>query len=110
MNAARQTLETVGFLRGGRIGGFLWYNPVEVKRTGVTTADVPATYVDALTSGVEESSVASALSYVANLEAAKNCQLNPSSGFCAPTPGSSTTTAPPTTAAGTTTPTTAKVP
>ena len=23
MNAARQTLETVGFLRGGRIGGFL---------------------------------------------------------------------------------------
>ena len=26
----------------GRIGGFLWYNPVEVKRTGVTTADVPA--------------------------------------------------------------------
>ena len=26
----------------GRIGGFLWYNPVEVQRTGVTTADVPA--------------------------------------------------------------------
>ena len=26
----------------GRIGGFLWYNPVEVQRTGVTVADVPA--------------------------------------------------------------------
>jgi PPM family protein phosphatase len=93
----------------GRIGGFLWYNPVEVKRTGVTTADVPATYVDALASGVEESSVASALGYVANLEAARNCELNPSSGFCAPTAGSSTTTAPPTTVA-TTTPTRAKAP
>jgi len=92
----------------GRIGGFLWYNPVEVKRTGVTTADVPATYVDALHAGVEESSVASALTYVANLEAAKNCELNPSSGFCAPTPGSSTTS--PSTTAGSAPPTTAKAP
>ena len=29
----------------GRIGGFLWYHPVVVERTGVTTADVPASYV-----------------------------------------------------------------
>ena len=34
----------------GRIGGFLWYNPVEVQRTGVTTADVPPQYTDQLTS------------------------------------------------------------
>ena len=33
----------------GRIGGFLWYHPVEVRtRTGVTTADVPASYLSSL--------------------------------------------------------------
>ena len=51
----------------GRIGGFLWYNPVVVKSTGVTTADVPANYVHSLQSGVEETSVADAENYVANL-------------------------------------------
>ena len=37
----------------GRVGGVLWYHPVEVGgRTGVTTADVPASYVAALKAGV----------------------------------------------------------
>jgi serine/threonine protein phosphatase PrpC len=82
----------------GRIGGFLWYNPVEVKRTGATTADVPSTYLDQLNAGVEESSVASALNYVRNLEATKSCQDDPNSSFCSPS-ASTATTAPPTTAA-----------
>ena len=42
-------------------------HPVAVERTGVTTADVPASYLGALDAGVEETSVASAL-YVANLQ------------------------------------------
>ena len=29
----------------GRVGGFLWYHPGVVERTGVTIADVPPTYV-----------------------------------------------------------------
>jgi PPM family protein phosphatase len=89
----------------GRIGGFLWYNPVEVKRTGATTADVPATYLDQLNVGVEESSVASAVNYVRNLEATKSCQTDPSSSFCSPSSSPTTTapTAPTTTAAPTTT-------
>ena len=49
----------------GRIGGLLWYHPVEVERTGVTTADVPASYLAALDAGVEETSVANARAYVA---------------------------------------------
>jgi serine/threonine protein phosphatase PrpC len=81
----------------GRIGGLLWYNPVEVKRTGVTTADVPSTYLGQLNAGVQESSVANAVNYVRNLEATKNCQTDPNSAFCSPTPSSATTV--PTTAA-----------
>ena len=81
----------------GRIGGFLWYNPVEVQRTLVTTADVPATYLDQLNAGVEESSVASAVNYVRNLEATKSCESDPTSSFCAPS-ASTATTAPATTA------------
>jgi len=86
----------------GRIGGFLWYNPVEVQRTLVTTADVPATYLDQLNAGVEESSVASAVNYVRNLEATKTCEANPNSSFCSPSAGTATT-APTTTAPGATT-------
>jgi protein phosphatase len=86
----------------GRIGGFLWYNPVEVQRTGATTADVPATYLDQLNAGVEESSVASAINYVRNLEATKSCESDPTSSFCAPS-ASTATTAPATTAAPTAT-------
>ncbi len=93
----------------GRIGGFLWYNPVEVKRTGVTTADIPSTYLDQLNAGVEESSVANAVNYVRNLEDTKICQSDPSSSLCSPSVASPTTapTAPTTTAAPTTTTTVA---
>jgi PPM family protein phosphatase len=66
----------------GRIGGFLWYNPSEVVRTGVTTADVPATYLPDLRSGVEETSVVTARNYVTNLVNARQCQINPSNPAC----------------------------
>jgi PPM family protein phosphatase len=62
----------------GRIGGFLWYHPVAVDRTGVTTTEVPPRYLGALDAGVEETSVTSARCYVANLEAVKAAQANPS--------------------------------
>lgn len=78
----------------GRIGGFLWYHPTEVKRTGVTTADVPANYLHDLDSGVEETSVANAENYVASLKTAKAQQ----GGSAPPTPTS--TAAPSTTAKG----------
>lgn len=92
----------------GRIGGLLWYNPVEVQRTGVTTADVPPQYLDQLNGGVEESSVASARTYVANLVTTRNCQLSPSSQFCSPTPSSTAPT--PSTTVASAPPTTAKAP
>jgi PPM family protein phosphatase len=84
----------------GRIGGFLWYHPEEVERTRVTTADVPAIYLQSLQAGVQESSVAGAQLYVQNLETAKQCQLNPGGPNCTT---SASTTVPPTTAAPTTT-------
>jgi protein phosphatase len=86
----------------GRIGGFLWYHPEEVERTRVTTADVPAIYLQSLQAGVPESSVAGAQLYVQNLETAKQCQSNPA----APTCSTSATTVPPTTSAPSTTTTT----
>ena len=84
----------------GRVGGFLWYHPQQVERTGVTTADVPAQYVSALQAGVEETSVASARTYVANLVCTRELQVNPeaicsSSATVTPT----TTTSSPTTTA-----------
>jgi protein phosphatase len=84
----------------GRVGGFLWYHPEELERTGVTTADVPVIYLQALESGVQESSVASARLYVGNLVTTKECQENPSSPSCS-TPTASTV--PPTTKAPTAT-------
>jgi PPM family protein phosphatase len=62
----------------GRIGGFLWFHPVAVDRTGVTTADVPARYLGALDAGVEETSVTSAKCYVVNLQSVEAAQANPS--------------------------------
>ena len=62
----------------GRIGGFLWFHPVAVDRTGVTTAEVPARYLGALDAGVEETSVTSAKCYVANLQSVEVAQTNPS--------------------------------
>jgi hypothetical protein len=63
----------------GRIGGLLWYHPVEVPggRTGVTVADVPSSYLGALEAGVEETSVANARAYVANLVNYKESQKSP---------------------------------
>jgi protein phosphatase len=52
----------------GRIGGFLWYQPVEVQRTGVTVADVGQTYLGALRAGVAESSLTKAQNYVNNVK------------------------------------------
>lgn len=77
----------------GRIGGFLWYHPVAVERTGVTTADVPATYLSSLRSGVEETSVAGARSYVSNLVTVEQ-QQNSAQGAPSSTapPAASTTT------------------
>ncbi len=71
----------------GRIGGFLWYHPTVVKPTGVTTADVPSTYLRALDAGVEETSVANAESYVNNLKTAKQ-QQNSITPSTPPTTGS----------------------
>ncbi len=56
----------------GRVGGFLWYHPTVVNRTGVTTADVPPDYLHNLQAGVEETSVANAENYVKDLVDAKN--------------------------------------
>jgi protein phosphatase len=87
----------------GRVGGFLWYHPVEVERTGVTTADVPVDYLKSLSAGVEETSVANARAYVSNLVSARTCELNPTAASCTSPTGpatsssSTTTTRPPTT-------------
>jgi PPM family protein phosphatase len=70
----------------GRIGGFLWYHPVAVERTGVTTADVPPRYWQALNAGVEESSVTSARCYVSNLVGVKLSQASPSLATATTTP------------------------
>jgi protein phosphatase len=75
----------------GRVGGFLWYHPVEVERTGVTTADVPAIYLQNLNTGVEETSVADARAYVSNLVSVHTDEQNPSAS------ASTTTTLPVTT-------------
>ncbi len=78
----------------GRVGGVLWYHPVEVPggRTGVTTADVPASYVAALQTGVEETSVANARAYVKNLVNYKQTQRAPSTLTTPTTKGPSTAT------------------
>ena len=79
----------------GRIGGFLWYHPVEQQRTDVTTADIPAYYIPAVQAGVEKASVADAQTYVTNLVQTQ-CQQNPSVNplGCASAGTSTTTTAP----------------
>jgi len=69
----------------GRIGGVLWYHPTAVDRTGVTTADVPSAYLGALNSGVEESSLQSACTYVSNLVASEQQLVNPNTPAASPT-------------------------
>ncbi len=60
----------------GRIGGFLWYRPVVVERTGVTTNDVPPPYRSSVQNGVQESSLTNARMYVQNLVAAHESRAN----------------------------------
>jgi len=89
----------------GRIGGGVLYKPVEVERTGVTTADVPAYTVPQLTTGVQEDSLQAAQHYVDNLVATQKqatCAQNPTTPACTPTTttpfgatGSTTTTGAP---------------
>jgi len=77
----------------GRIGGGVLYKPVEVERTGVTTAEVPAYAIPQLTAGVQESSLKAAQNYVAGLVASQKqvyCTQNPTAFGCPTT----TTTSP----------------
>jgi PPM family protein phosphatase len=78
----------------GRIGGFLWYHPVELERTGVTVADVPSISWQNLQSGVEETSVSNARQYVSNLVSEKEGQLNPAAATSPSTTVPTTTTKP----------------
>ncbi len=84
----------------GRIGGFLWYHPVEAQRTGVTTADVGPTYLPALQSGVEESTIGNARTYVKNLVSDYRSTHSPPS-MLPPASSTTTTTAPGAGAGGT---------
>jgi serine/threonine protein phosphatase PrpC len=77
----------------GRIGGFLWYKPVEIQRTGVTTADVLETYLPEIKAGVAESTLAKAQNYVTNVRKPNN----PTTVLPTPNTTAPTTTAPPTT-------------
>jgi serine/threonine protein phosphatase PrpC len=94
-----QTRDNELIIYQGRVGGFLWFHPVEVPggRTGVTTADIPALYLPALEAGVQESSVAAARRYVANLVNDKETEQNPGALTTTPTTAVPPTTVPPTT-------------
>ncbi|MGK2927974.1 MAG: Stp1/IreP family PP2C-type Ser/Thr phosphatase [Acidimicrobiales bacterium] len=52
----------------GRAGGVLWFDPSLEERTGIDAEDVPGTFRDRLEGGVNQSSLAAAQRYVANLE------------------------------------------
>ena len=72
----------------GRVGGGVLYKPVEVERTGVTTADIPAYAVPQLVTGVPQDSLQAARFYVANLVAAQKatvCLQTPTAAGCPPT-------------------------
>jgi serine/threonine protein phosphatase PrpC len=86
----------------GRVGGGVLYKPVQVERTGVTTADVPPYAVPHLVAGVREGSLLAAQSYVANLVASQKqvaCAQSPFIAGC----GTTTTTPPSAGTAATTT-------
>jgi PPM family protein phosphatase len=84
----------------GRIGGFLWYHPVEAQRTGVTTADVGPTYLPALQAGVEESTIGNARTYVKNL-VSDHTSTHTTTSTLPPASSTTTTTAPGAGAGGT---------
>ncbi len=72
----------------GRVGGGVLYKPVEVERTGVTTADIPAYAVPGLVTGVREDSLQAAQNYVAGRVATQHqsvCAQTPTTPGCAPT-------------------------
>jgi PPM family protein phosphatase len=77
----------------GRPGGFLWTRPEVLRRTGVTTAQVPQQYVSSLQQGVEESSFGAAMHYVNGLRAYQQ-SLAPGATTTTP-PATTPTTAPP---------------
>ena len=65
----------------GRVGGGVLYKPIEVERTGVTTADVPSYTLPQLVAGVQEDSLKLAQTYVYGLVFAQRMRV------CAQTPG-----------------------
>jgi len=72
----------------GRVGGGVLYKPVEVERTGVTTADIPAYAVPGLVTGIQEDSLKAAQAYVAGLVATQHqavCAQNPFAPACTAT-------------------------
>jgi len=78
----------------GRVGGGVLYKPVEVQRTGITTADVPPYTIPQLVAGVQQDSLKSAQSYVYGLVATQHqsaCAQTPSAAGCQTT---TTTTLP----------------
>jgi len=86
----------------GRVGGGVLYKPIEVQRTGITTADVPSYTRLQLLAGVQEDSLKAAQTYVYGLVAAQH------QSACVQTPGavgcpSTTTTLPGSVAVTTTT-------
>ncbi len=88
----------------GRLGGGVLYKPVEVERTGVTAADIPAYSVPGLKTGIQEDSLRAAQDYVAGLVATQHqavCTQTPTAPGCTttstvvPQAGGTTTTVAP---------------
>jgi len=86
----------------GRPGGFLWWEPELVERTGIELDDVPASVVDDLEAGVSQPSLARARRYVANLEDRIEASRPPATTTTTTT-STTSTTAPPVPPAPTTT-------
>jgi len=81
----------------GRVGGGVLYKPVQVERTGITTADVPPYAIPQLVAGVREGSLRAAQSYVANLVTSQKqvtCTQNPLLFGCGTTTTTTATGAP----------------
>ncbi len=77
----------------GRIGGFLWYHPRLVERTGLTIADLTQTDAPNVQAGVQESSLRDAQNYVVGLRS--DYQSTHTTTSTLPPPPA-TTTVPPT--------------
>lgn len=84
----------------GRAGGVLWFDPSLEARTGIDADDVPGTFRDRLEDGVNQSSLAAAERYVANLEERIEELAPPVTTSTPPTTSTSPTTAPTTTQPG----------